>query len=106
MKFPRSFICHGDEERCFRFRGRALPICSRCFGFYSGIALGVVLGIFFIEMSPLYLFILTLLTLIPLAVDGSLQELTSWKSNNPLRFMTGILLGTMIGLDIYWLVVG
>jgi len=103
MKFPRSFICHGREERCFHVRGETFPICSRCSGFYFGIALGILFSLFFGTPSVIYLFILTNVSLIPLAIDGIMQEWTSYESNNNLRFGTGIIIGVFIGMDIFWL---
>ncbi|MFW6038297.1 MAG: DUF2085 domain-containing protein [Candidatus Saliniplasma sp.] len=105
-----GFFCHGKKERCFKIRGWTLPICSRCFGFYFGISVGLLfsslLSIFANGISPAHLFLISLLALIPFGMDGILQELTSWESSNPLRFFTGILLGTVIGMDIYWLIFG
>ncbi|MFO7792277.1 MAG: DUF2085 domain-containing protein [Candidatus Saliniplasma sp.] len=102
----RSFICHGREKRCFKIRGITLPICARCTGFYSGVVLGVGSGkIFdqFIGLTAIHLFLLTIVVMIPFTLDGTLQGLTSWESDNWLRFGTGILLGFFIGLDIWWM---
>jgi len=37
-----SLICHQRPERSFHLMGAQLPVCARCFGIYSGAAMGAV----------------------------------------------------------------
>lgn len=71
-----------------------MPICSRCFGIVIGAIYGSILNLFIIPTNTTLLF--SVLFIIPLIVDGSTQLLGYRKSNNDLRFMTGILNGAGI----------
>ncbi|MFQ6107626.1 MAG: DUF2085 domain-containing protein [Thermoplasmata archaeon] len=98
-----KLICHARPERSFSFRGRRLPICSRCTGFYLFLAIGLTLAPLLVPAGGLSYTVLLFATLIavgPLAVDG-MTQLIGWReSNNYLRFLTGSLAGTLIGVDI------
>ena len=80
--------CHCLDERSFHFRGKKFPICARCTGIMVGNIFAIISLFFYIP--PLYVL---LLMLIPLSLDGGIQFLTKYRSNNPLRFITGILWG-------------
>ncbi|MFW6375674.1 MAG: DUF2085 domain-containing protein [Thermoplasmatota archaeon] len=104
MKIVRKFICHGQEDRCLILFGHKLPICSRCTGFYSGILIGFLLNFLFFDIGARALFILSLIGLIPLGFDGSIQRFTEYESNNITRLSTGLFCGIFIGMDIFWIV--
>ena len=79
------FGCHQARNRSILIKGHPTNICSRCLGIFIGFALVYVLrGISF----SLLLF---LILGIPLIIDGILQSLTRYKSNQALRLTTGIL---------------
>ncbi len=89
MKRIRLVSCHRMPERSFFYRGKQFPVCSRCTGIHVGY---LVLPFFVfntIYISPLW----TLLLIIPAYLDGFIQAYTKWESNNPLRFITGIIAG-------------
>ncbi len=101
------YICHQRPERCYYVNGKPMPICSRCFGVY----LGVILGMFIpFLISNIYLFdvknmyILFILGLIPMAIDGGTQFFGIRKSNNHLRFITGLLAGIVVGILFHWII--
>lgn len=52
----------------------------------------MIVGLFsyYFYQVPIWL---AVLLMIPLVVDGVIQLLTSYESNNPLRFITGVLFG-------------
>lgn len=79
--------CHQMPERSFFIKGYQFPLCARC----TGIALGHITAYIF---APFYTckYIISIF-MIPLIIDGSLQYLTSYKSNNKKRFFSGILYG-------------
>lgn len=104
MTRVRDLICHGKEDRCLVLFGHRLPICSRCTGFYSGILIGFLLNSLFFYNDARALFIFSLVGLIPMGLDGFLQEFTEYESNNMIRLSTGMLAGIFIGMDIYWIV--
>ena len=103
MSRLREFICHGKEERCLTVFGQKLPICSRCTGFYSGILIGFISKPLFSNFDVEFLFIFSLIGLIPLGIDGIFQEVTDHESSNVIRLSTGLFCGLFIGMDIYWI---
>jgi uncharacterized membrane protein len=40
---PFMFVCHRMPERTIVILGEAMPVCSRCAGIFSGLALGALL---------------------------------------------------------------
>lgn len=98
-----EFICHGEKDRCFTVLGHRLPICSRCTGFYSGIVVGLLLHSLFFDFDVLFLFVLSIISLIPMSVDGLLQEFTDYESTNTIRLLTGLICGLLIGMDLSWI---
>lgn len=83
---PILFGCHGRPDRSFSFRGKPFPICARCTGLGAGFLLAAVLSWFW--RPP---FVLAVVLMIPLVIDGVLQLKTSYESRNLRRFLTGLL---------------
>ena len=103
-----KYICHQRPDRCFKFHGKPMPICARCFGFYLGLLIGILIPLFIFEIYFInvnYMLILMILCIIPLAIDGLTQFLGFRNSNNYLRFSTGILAGVFLGIVFNWLIV-
>ena len=94
---PRIFGCHCIDERSFHFHGKKVPICSRCTGEMVGMLLGIILYFFYRLNIKLAIFFM-----IPMVIDGGIQMLTKYESNNVKRFITGILFG--YGLSTIWLI--
>lgn len=65
-----------------------MPVCARCEGQLIGM-LAALIGIFIGRLKIEYL----ILMLIPLIIDGTVQALTSYESNNYRRLITGALFG-------------
>ncbi|MCI8285126.1 MAG: DUF2085 domain-containing protein [Firmicutes bacterium] len=85
---PIIFGCHCREERSFHYKGKKFPICARCTGELIGIIFSLFTYIFFhIGILPSILF------MIPLIADGSIQSLTSYESSNIKRLITGLFFG-------------
>lgn len=78
-------FCHRKEERCFKIRGRAFPICSRCCGILFGIPLALLLLTIIAKLPIAIGFVL----IIPLMIDGLTQSFSQRNSYNYLRFVTG-----------------
>ena len=88
MQFCRRwFNCHQMPERSFFIKGYQFPLCARC----TGMLFGYIIALIFIPFFHFNLWILLLC--IPLAIDGGIQYITSYESNNLRRFLTGILYG-------------
>ena len=96
-----KIMCHGDPGRCFFYRGKPLPLCARCMGFYIYLTLGLVFSSIIFNMvsvRPLYILILTMVMITPMVIDGYTQYIGMRRSNNLLRFFTGSLGGLGAGL--------
>lgn len=85
---PIVFGCHCREDRTLYYKGNKFPICARC----TGELVGIILACFmyhFIKINLVWL----LLIMIPMLLDGFIQLLTKYESNNSKRFITGLLFG-------------
>ena len=80
--------CHCLDERSFHFKGKKFPICARCTGIFVGNLISIPL--LFVYIPSFYLCVILML---PLIIDGTVQYLTKYNSNNFLRFITGLLWG-------------
>ncbi|HIW84713.1 MAG TPA: DUF2085 domain-containing protein [Candidatus Dorea gallistercoris] len=79
--------CHQMPERSFFLKGYQLPLCARC----TGIALGHIAAFL---AAPFHTFRLSIaILMLPLAVDGTIQHFTAYRSNNFRRIVTGCLYG-------------
>jgi len=82
--------CHQIASRSLFLNGNEMPFCARDVGLFIGLAAGFGLMAFWRrKVSP----ILALAGLVPMGIDGGLQLLTSYESNNPLRLATGMIAG-------------
>ena len=115
--------CHQKYERSWQVNGNQMPVCTRDIGIFFGLALGgfifsrrglnrwtvrdTMLSIFsdngleYVYRNNLRtkaVLLLAAITVIPLAIDGFTQMITSYESTNLVRIMTGIPFGTLISL--------
>ena len=81
--------CHQMPERSFFIKGFQFPVCARCTGILAGYILAAICRGFRIRVG----YRKSCFMLIPMAVDGGLQYLTGYHSNNRRRFWTGLLAG-------------
>lgn len=103
LKVIHLFISHHEPpymHRCWRIPigGRTLYICARCSSLVAGILLAFNLNLLFfrIEVNPVTFFGAFLLSL-PAVIDWSSQTLWLRESRNPIRAITGVLLGIAVG---------
>ena len=90
-----SYICHQIPSRSFHMLGHQFAVCSRCFGVYFGLVLGMIaypLLRSMEEIEPLPRFWLILAT-IPMAIDWSLTVFGIWENTFFTRVTTGLILG-------------
>jgi uncharacterized membrane protein len=92
-----NFGCHKISERCFCFRGKPMPFCSRCLGCSMGHIISFVLFI----MGILPSFFIAIILIVPLGIDWSIQKFFKIMSNNYRRLITGFLGGLGIGILIW-----
>lgn len=90
------------------------PVCARDVGVYFGLLLGALAYPLLrrIDSSKIPPILYLILSIIPLAIDGTGQLVGLWESTNLLRLTTGLLFGTiapfyfmpMFGSFIDWLI--
>ena len=85
---PVFFSCHQRKDRSFYYRGFQFPICACCTGILFGFLLSPFLVMSF--APPIWIYALLLL---PLLIDGTIQRISVYESNNPTRLITGIFFG-------------
>ena len=114
--------CHQKHERSWEINGNQMPVCTRDIGIFLGLFIGAALfglrGLnrwtvrdTFLSVFPdekietLYLkdrrMVAMLLVigigLVPMGIDGFTQLLTGYESTNPVRVVTGLFSGLVIG---------
>ncbi len=114
--------CHQKHERSWEINGNQMPVCTRDIGIFIGLFIGAALfglrGVnrwtvrdTFLSVFPdekietLYLKdrrMVAMLLLIgigvaPMGIDGFTQLLTGYESSNPVRVVTGLFSGLVIG---------
>lgn len=90
-------FCHQKVERSFHLNGNQMPFCARDIGIFIGLLIGILGNIIF-RIPPTVLLILLLL--MPMFIDGMMQEISDYESTNSLRILTGILGGSALALVI------
>ncbi len=115
-----DFNCHQKHNRSYTINENQMPVCARDVGIFIGLSFGflfmsfaeldydyknVLLRILHIDTSIserkkiAILIVLGALFVLPIALDGGIQLVTSYESNNPLRTTTGLLFG--VGFSIF-----
>lgn len=88
-------LCHQMEWRSFHLESHPLAVCARCFGFYGGFLLGIIIHPLIRSLSDtrplsrIWLF----LALIPMAIDWSLTFFGIWENTHYSRLLTGGIAG-------------
>nr|WP_294999383.1 DUF2085 domain-containing protein [uncultured Methanobrevibacter sp.] len=98
MNFTK-YLCHRIPERSFFIRGHQFPVCARCTGFYTGLIAYLILNFLYKHPYDLNMLIISMVLMIPVAVDGVTQYFGPRESTNTLRFITGFIGG--VGLIIF-----
>ena len=96
-RYGMAFFCHRMEERCIKIGKHTSFLCARCTGLVAGAGLAVMLLALNVTLP---LFALGLICL-PLLIDGFTQLFGLRKSNNPLRFVSGILFAVGIMMILF-----
>ena len=96
---PTKFICHRKPERSFFIKGHQFPVCARCTGFYTGLIVYLIITHFYSHGYDFSILFISMILMIPVAIDGLTQYFGPRESTNSLRFITGFIGG--IGLIIF-----
>lgn len=94
-----KYICHRKPERSFHIHGHQFPVCARCTGFYTGLLVYLIYTLIYKHGYDLNMLIISIILMIPVAIDGFTQYFGIRESTNNLRFITGFIGG--IGLIIF-----
>jgi uncharacterized membrane protein len=94
-----KYICHRKPERSFFIRGHQFPVCARCTGFYTGLIIYLVFSRFYGHGYGPDMLLMSMILMMPAAVDGLTQYFGPRESTNTLRFITGFIGG--VGLIIF-----
>jgi uncharacterized membrane protein len=90
---PAAWLgCHGIPDRCLTLGAWRSPICARCVGLLAGYPVAVVALFALGPPTPARALVGALL-LLPAAIDGGLQALTSYRSTTARRLASGVLAG-------------
>jgi uncharacterized membrane protein len=121
--YSGDILCHQKYYRSFYINNNQMPVCARCVSVYFGLTVGIMVTFFIREKNnsreyvlrilpdnlekwwligflgdELSSIIIVLLFLFPIALDGGLQLITSYESNNILRLITGFPAGFIGGI--------
>lgn len=90
--------CHQHASRSYFLNGNQMPVCSRCSGIFISIGISAMIFVFFRIKMPFWMIIALI---VPLALDGGIQLISSYESSNIIRLITGILAGfaTVAAMD-------
>ncbi|MFO7792786.1 MAG: DUF2085 domain-containing protein [Candidatus Saliniplasma sp.] len=115
-----DFNCHQKYYRSFSINGNQMPVCARDVGIFSGLSLGFLVMTMIVPETEykdillkfipvksnivefkknLLLILLGALFVLPMALDGGIQLVTSYESNNIMRLITGSIFG--VGFSIF-----
>ena len=89
MNFGARLGCHQMPDRSFSYKGYQFPVCARCTGVIIGELVSIITILCALKISLVYAAVM----IVPLVVDGGLQYINIWKSNNLRRIITGIFAG-------------
>jgi uncharacterized membrane protein len=93
-----GFICHQLPERSFFISGHKLAVCSRCTGLYSGFIVALLLYPLFkslrVAHTPHRRWLIA--AAIPLIIDFLLKFVGVWENTHATRFITGVILGSVV----------
>ena len=87
--------CHQHASRSYFLNDNQMPFCARCTAIFLGMAVGIFITLILVlEINILWI----ILGLVPIGLDGGIQLVTDYESSNPLRFVTGLLAGMVVGV--------
>lgn len=114
--------CHQKHDRSWEINGNQMPVCTRDIGIFLGLFIGAVLfslrglnrwtvrdtflsvfpdemveGLYLRDRRMAAMVLLVALGLAPMGIDGFTQLLTDYESTNPVRVITGLFSGLVIG---------
>ena len=102
------YICHRIPERSFFIKGHQFPVCARCTGFYTGLIVYLILHVFYSHPYDFKMLFVSMILMVPVAIDGVTQYFGPRESTNTLRFATGFIGGIglimFLKIIIWWII--
>lgn len=101
-----SLVCHQIPERSFHLQSFQLPVCARCFGLYSGAALGALWAASSLAGRRAFVSaardirVVTAVAAIPTLVTVALEWAGWWQPSNVTRAMAGVPLGLAVAFAV------
>ena len=94
---PFGYFCHQIAERSLHLAGEPFAVCSRCFGVYLGLALGILVFPFARSVNDTTAppRVILFLAPVPAAIDWALGFFGIWENTHFSRFATGAILGAV-----------
>lgn len=89
MKIGEYSGCHQMYERSFVYKGYQFPVCARCTGIFIGQIIGLIMIILGLRVKSS----VSVLLIMPMALDGIIQLVKIKESNNIRRVITGFIAG-------------
>lgn len=101
ITFLFSGSCHQQSDRSFWISGYPMSLCARCIGVYLGTFCGAVFFLFNKNkiLSLKYIYIIIVL----ISVDIILNYLLNFDTGNIIRFIIGIMIGTLFVTSLKYL---
>lgn len=91
LELPFMFVCHQLPERTLNVMGEAMPVCSRCAGIFTGLALGAITC--WPRLTIGRARVLLALGGLLMVADVLMQDLGVHPVWHPTRLITGIIVG-------------
>lgn len=87
--------CHTKAERSFELNDNQMAFCARDVGLFIGLAAGMAAVLF---LNPRFMWPAVIILAAPLVIDGTVQLLLDYESNNVVRIITGTLGGSAVAI--------
>ncbi|MCI8992790.1 MAG: DUF2085 domain-containing protein [Eubacterium sp.] len=97
-------LCNEKPERAPHIGKFCFPLCWRCTAFAVGVFVGAYIKTKWQYSFDIKAVVLCLIGILPMAIDGILQEAHICGSTNKRRFFTGLLAGISSRLLVYCLI--
>jgi uncharacterized membrane protein len=90
------FQCHGRADRSLSVAGEVFPVCSRCMGIYSGLALASLLALPRVSARARRAWLVG--AAVAMVLEVQLQDRTGHAPIHALRLLTGLALAWPVAL--------
>jgi uncharacterized membrane protein len=96
-----SLICHQRPERSFHIDSAQLPVCARCFGIYTGAALGLLIRGLTPTVTSLRIGLIA--STVPTAITWGSEVVGLWSPANLTRFIAALPIGAAVSVTVNYL---